>query len=68
MLPPIQDPLARGTFTGLSLGPPLGDQQMLGFCAPLWAMTLPPTPDDEWNRNLAIVAAELAKGGGTSMR
>jgi len=49
-------------------GRPLGDQQMLGFCAPLWAMTLPPTPDDEWNRNLAIVAAELAKDGGTPMR
>jgi hypothetical protein len=31
-------------------------------------MTLPPTPDDEWHRNLAIVAAELTKGGGTSMR
>jgi hypothetical protein len=31
-------------------------------------MTLPPTPDDEWNRNLTVVAAELAKDGGTSMR
>ena len=34
-------------------GRPLGDQQMLGFCAPLWAMTLPPTPAEEWDRNLA---------------
>ncbi len=49
-------------------GRPLGDQQMLGFCAPLWAMTLPPTPAEEWDRNLAVVAAELAKDGGTPMR
>jgi hypothetical protein len=37
---------------------------MIGFCLPLWAMTLPPTPEPEWNRNLAVVAAELARGGG----
>ena len=48
-------------------GRPLGDTQMIGFCLPLWAMTLPPTPDTEWNRNVTIVARELAKGGGHSM-
>ena len=46
---------------------PLGDTQMIGFCLPLWAMTLPPTAEDEWKRNLTIVAAELAKGGGRAM-
>jgi hypothetical protein len=45
-------------------GRPVGDTQMIGFCLPLWAMTLPPTPKPEWNRNLAVVAAELARGGG----
>jgi len=49
-------------------GRPFGDPQMIGFCLPLWAMTLPPTADDEWNRNLDIIAGELAKGGGHSMR
>jgi hypothetical protein len=49
-------------------GRPFGDPQMIGFCLPLWAMTLPPTPDDEWNRNLDVVARELAKGGGRAMR
>jgi hypothetical protein len=45
-------------------GRPRGDTQMIGFCLPLWAMTLPPTPEDVWNRNLAIVAAQLEQGGG----
>lgn len=49
-------------------GRPVGDTQMIGFCLPLWAMTLPPTPEDEWNRNLTVVAAELAKQGGRSLR
>jgi diadenosine tetraphosphate (Ap4A) HIT family hydrolase len=49
-------------------GRPFGDQQMLGFTLPLWAMTLPPTPDDEWNHNLDVIAAELARGGGQTMR
>jgi hypothetical protein len=49
-------------------GRPFGDPQMIGFCLPLWAMTLPPTPDDEWNRNLTVIADELARGGGRSMR
>jgi hypothetical protein len=48
-------------------GRPQGETQMLGFCMPLWAMTLPPTSESEWNRNLAIVAAELAKDGGRAM-
>jgi hypothetical protein len=48
-------------------GRPFGDPQMIGFCLPLWAMTLPPTPDDEWNRNLAVIADELAKVGGRAM-
>ena len=49
-------------------GRPIGDPQMIGFCLPLWAMTLPPTPDDAWNRNLDVIAAELEKCGGRSMR
>jgi hypothetical protein len=49
-------------------GRPVGDPQMIGFTLPLWAMTLPPTPNDEWNRNLDVIARELAKGGGRSMR
>ena len=49
-------------------GRPVGDTQMIGFCLPLWAQTLPPTPEDEWNRNLAAIATELARHGGRSMR
>jgi hypothetical protein len=48
-------------------GRPVGDTQMIGFCLPLWAMTLPPTPEPEWNRNLAVVSAELARGGGQAL-
>jgi hypothetical protein len=48
-------------------GRPLGAQQMLGFCLPMWAMILPPTADDVWRRNLAIVARELTRDGGRSM-
>jgi hypothetical protein len=46
---------------------PLGDVQMLGFCLPMWAQILPPTPDDIWNRNLAVVAQELANDGGRAI-
>ena len=48
-------------------GRPRGDVQMLGFCLPMWAMILPGTPDDEWNRNLATVARELAKESGRAI-
>ena len=48
-------------------GRPLGASQLLGFCLPMWAMILPPTPDDVWNRNLATVADHLAAVGGRSM-
>jgi len=48
-------------------GRPLGDTQMIGFCLPLWAMTLPPTPTDQWNASLAVIATELAQRGGRSM-
>ncbi|MFT3853028.1 MAG: hypothetical protein QM733_09850 [Ilumatobacteraceae bacterium] len=40
---------------------------MLGFGMPLWEPILPPTPADVWERNLAIVAAELAKHGGRAV-
>jgi hypothetical protein len=33
----------------------------------MWAMTRPPTPDDEWTRNLAVVAAELARQSGRAI-
>lgn len=46
---------------------PLGSRQLLGFMLPLWEAILPRTPVDVWERNLAIVAAELARGGGRSM-
>ena len=48
-------------------GRPLGDVQMFGFTSAMWAMTRPPTPDAEWNRNLAVVAAELARESGRAM-
>ncbi|HUQ40790.1 MAG TPA: hypothetical protein VM030_11615 [Acidimicrobiales bacterium] len=43
---------------------PLGARHMLGTFLPLWADALPPTPDDVWQANLAVVAAELAKVDG----
>jgi hypothetical protein len=43
---------------------PVGASQLLGFCLPMWAMILPPTAEDVWQRNLAVVAAELAARGG----
>ena len=48
-------------------GRPLGDMQMLGFCLPMWAQMLPPTEEEVWNRNLGIVAHELAKCGGRAI-
>ena len=48
-------------------GRPVGASQMLGFCLPMWAMILPPTDADTWRRNLGVVAAELAKGGGRAV-
>jgi hypothetical protein len=48
-------------------GRPLGDVQMFGFTSAMWAMTRPPTPDDEWTRNLAVVAAELARQSGRAI-
>ena len=48
-------------------GRPVGASQLLGFCLPMWAMILPPTDDETWQRNLRIVATELAKGGGRAI-
>ena len=45
----------------------VGDVQMLGFCSAMWAMVLPPTPTEEWNHNLAVLAAKLAEDGGRAM-
>jgi hypothetical protein len=45
---------------------PVGASQMLGFCLPMWAQIVPPTDDETWQRNLRIVAAALAKDGGTA--
>jgi hypothetical protein len=45
----------------------VGDVQMLGFCSAMWAMVLPPTPEEEWNRNMAVVAAKLAEVSGRSL-
>ncbi len=48
-------------------GRPVGATQLLGFCLPMWAMILPPTEEEIWQRNLAVVASRLADGGGTAM-
>jgi hypothetical protein len=48
-------------------GRPRGAGQMLGFCLPMWAEILPPTPEDLWQANMAVVAAELAKVSGTAI-
>jgi hypothetical protein len=48
-------------------GRPRGARQMLGFCLPMWAMILPPTADDVWQRNLTVVARALAHDGGRAM-
>jgi hypothetical protein len=33
----------------------------------MWAEILPPTAEDVWQRNLAVVAHELAKEGGRAI-
>ena len=42
-------------------GRPAGVMSMLGFGMTLWEPVLPPTPDDVWEQNLAIVAANWQK-------
>lgn len=46
---------------------PVGVWQMSGFFMPVWAQIYPPTPQDIWDANLAVIAAELAHHGGTNM-
>ncbi len=48
-------------------GRPVGASQMLGFGLPMWAMILEPTDEATWEANKALVARELAAGGGRSM-
>lgn len=48
-------------------GRPFGTRQVLGFGVPLWAAVLPPIDDEVWRRNLTVVAAELARGGGRAI-
>jgi hypothetical protein len=48
-------------------GRPFGTSQMLGFGVPLWAQIAPPIDEDTWRRNLRVVAAALAVGGGRSL-
>jgi hypothetical protein len=48
-------------------GRPLGARQLHGFCLPLWSMIIDPVAEDVWQRNLAIVATELAKDGGRAI-
>jgi hypothetical protein len=43
---------------------PRGAFQLLGMFLPMWAKILPPLDQETWDRNLAVVAAELATGGG----
>jgi hypothetical protein len=46
---------------------PVGAWQMSGFFMPVWAKIFPPTPLDEWKRNLATVARVLAEKSGTAI-
>jgi hypothetical protein len=46
---------------------PVGVWQMSGFFMPVWAKIYPPTPPDVWRRNLATVARQLARDGGTAI-
>jgi hypothetical protein len=46
---------------------PFGAFQLLGFFLPMWALILPPVDEATWERNCAVVAAELARHGGRSM-
>jgi hypothetical protein len=45
----------------------VGVWQMSGFFMPVWAKIYPPTPPDVWRRNLATVARQLARDGGTAI-
>jgi hypothetical protein len=40
---------------------------VLGFCLPMGAMLLEPTPEDLWPATMAVVAAEVAKVSGTAV-
>jgi hypothetical protein len=40
--------------------------QLIGSFAAIWDDILPPMPEDVWRENLAVVARELAAGGGTA--
>ena len=46
---------------------PVGAWQMSGFFMPVWAKIYPPTPEDEWRRNLSVVARALAREGGEAI-
>src|SRR3954447_3727198 len=44
------------------MGRPARMPQLIGNFAAVWDDVLPPTPEDVWRENLAIVARELAEG------
>jgi diadenosine tetraphosphate (Ap4A) HIT family hydrolase len=46
---------------------PAGMMQMRGMVLPLWYYILPPVPEQTWDAWLSIVAAELARDGGTAI-
>jgi hypothetical protein len=46
---------------------PSGNWQMLGLFLPLWADIYPKTPDEVWQANLKVIAAELARDGGRAV-
>lgn len=46
---------------------PVGVWQMSGFFMPVWNKIYPPTPVEEWERNLATVARELAEVSGRAV-
>jgi hypothetical protein len=48
-------------------GRPFGTRQVVGFGVPLWAAVLPPIDEHDWRRSLAVVAEELARGGGRAI-
>lgn len=47
---------------------PAGMLQMRGTCLPIWDDVLPAVPEEEWRRSMSVIAAELARDGGTAHR
>lgn len=44
-------------------GRPVGDRQMLGFGLVLWAMTLPPISEHDWDESMKAIGSALDTEG-----